>query len=87
MVYENWRNEVVSLVGQEKGDFIKNSLYVTSTGSNDWDNNYYLNPILMEFTPEEHTTFLIGKARSFIRVHQIPTKSTPFQIGFWVRFW
>lgn len=71
--YKNWKNEVVSLVGQEKGDFIvKNSLIVISTGTNDWVNNYYLNPLLSKkFTEDEYATFLIGKARTFLQVHQI----------------
>ena len=68
--YKNWKNEVVSLVGPKKGDYIiKNALYVISTGANDWINNYYLNPILQkEYDKETYTTFLIGKARAFLQV-------------------
>jgi len=71
--YKNWTKEVMSLVGQKRGEFIvKNSMHIICTGANDWVNNYYLNPVLMEkFTPEAYTTFLIGIARSYIQVHQI----------------
>lgn len=69
--YKNWKNEVVSLAGQEEGNhIISNALYVFSTGSNDWINNYYLSDDLMEqYTPETYTTFLISLARYHIQVH------------------
>lgn len=68
--YQNWKNEVKSLVGEEKGAYIiKNALNIVSTGANDWVNNYYLNPLLQKkYTPETYTTFLIGEARSYIQV-------------------
>ncbi|XP_024392320.1 GDSL esterase/lipase At5g03810 [Physcomitrium patens] len=67
--YKNWKNEVVSLAGQEEGNhIISNALYVFSTGSNDWINNYYLSDDLMEqYTPETYTTFLISLARYHIQ--------------------
>ena len=68
--YKNWKNEVISLVGPEKGEYIiKNALYIISTGSNDWVNNYYINPVLQkEYTQDAYTTFLIGKVRAFLQV-------------------
>ncbi|KAG0627926.1 hypothetical protein M758_2G238800 [Ceratodon purpureus] len=67
--YKNWKNEVISLVGPEKGEYIiKNALYIISTGSNDWVNNYYINPVLQkEYTQDAYTTFLIGKVRAFLQ--------------------
>ena len=68
--YKNWKNEVISLVGPEKGDFtIKNTLYVISTGANDWVNNYYINPILQkQYTKDAYTAFLISRVRAFLQV-------------------
>ncbi|XP_024366401.2 GDSL esterase/lipase At5g22810 [Physcomitrium patens] len=67
--YKNWKAEVLSLVGPEKGNFIiSTSLYIFSTGANDWVNNYYLNPVLMKkYNTDEYITFLIGLARGYIQ--------------------
>lgn len=61
---------MVSLVGPEKGNhIISNSLYIISTGSNDWVNNYYLNLELMQnYTSDAYTTFLIGLVGFYVKV-------------------
>lgn len=68
--YKNWKNEVISLLGPEKGETnIKSQLYVISTGANDWVNNYYINPVLQkQYTKDAYTAFLIGRVRSFLQV-------------------
>lgn len=73
--YKNWKAEVLSLVGPEKGNFIiSTSLYIFSTGANDWVNNYYLNPVLMKkYNTDEYITFLIGLARGYIQVQPLTT--------------
>lgn len=82
--FTKWQKEVVSLVGQERGEFIiNNTLCITSTGANDYVNNYYLFQVLRtRFTPEEYTTFLLGKARAYIQVRASdsnPNPLTPFE--------
>lgn len=69
--FKNWKNEVVSLVGQEKGNYIVGkALYVISTGSNDWVNNYYINLELMnKYSTDTYTTFLIDLVGSYVKVH------------------
>ena len=73
MWYKNWKNEVMSLVGQEEGNhIISKALYIISTGSNDWVNNYYLNLELMrKYTTDAYTTFLIGMVGSYVKVQII----------------
>ncbi|KAG0630020.1 hypothetical protein M758_1G148100 [Ceratodon purpureus] len=67
--FKNWKSEVVSLVGQEKGNYIVGkALYVISTGSNDWVNNYYINLELMnKYSTDTYTTFLIDLVGSYVK--------------------
>ncbi|XP_024382012.1 GDSL esterase/lipase At5g03820 [Physcomitrium patens] len=60
--FKSWKAEVLSLAGPKRGNFIiSNALYAFSTGSNDWVNNYYINPPLMKkYTPQAYTTLLLG---------------------------
>jgi hypothetical protein len=68
--FRNWKAEVLNVAGPEKGNFIiSNALYAFSTGTNDWVNNYYINPPLQkQYTPEQYTAFLLGEARKYIEV-------------------
>lgn len=68
--YKNWKAEVLSVAGPEKGNYIiKNALNIISTGTNDWVNNYYLSSNLQkQYTTDQWTAKLIGLARNHIQV-------------------
>lgn len=68
--YKNWQAEVISVAGPERGKYIiSNALHAFSTGSNDWVNNYYLNPNLMsKYTPTTYTTLLLQQVRNYVQV-------------------
>lgn len=68
--FKSWKAEVLSLAGPKRGNFIiSNALYAFSTGSNDWVNNYYINPPLMKkYTPQAYTTLLLGFVEQYTMV-------------------
>jgi len=68
--YKNWKAEVLSLAGPERGNFIiNNALYALSTGTNDWVNNYYLNLSLQKKYPtDKYIDFLVQNIRKYVLV-------------------
>lgn len=66
--YKNWKAEVLSLAGPERGNFIiNNALYAISTGTNDWVNNYYINiPLQQKYNPDQYSDFLVQNIRKYV---------------------
>ncbi|KAG6550720.1 hypothetical protein Mapa_007817 [Marchantia paleacea] len=56
------KKEIISQIGEESTDkLLRESIYLISTGSNDFVNSYNLNPILQaKFTPAAYETLLLG---------------------------
>ena len=80
---QNWKAEVLGVAGPERGNFIiSNTLYAISTGTNDWVNNYYVNPHLQANYPssELYTAFLLGEAQKYIQVCEWERK---VKVGIW----
>lgn len=65
--FKNWKAEVLSLAGPERGNFIiSNALYALSTGTNDWVNNYYLNlPLQQKYPEDKYIDFLVENIRKY----------------------
>lgn len=78
--FPNWQKEVISVAGQERGDYIlKKTLYIISTGANDWVNNYNLSPSLQkQYNQEAYTTFIVGEARKYIQAQLASAPSSNF---------
>ena len=68
--FKNWKTEVLSVAGSEKGNFIiSNALYAISTGTNDWVNNYYVNLHLQsEYPKDKYVTLLVDSVRTYTMV-------------------
>jgi len=86
--YKNWTTEVLSVAGPKKGNYIiENALYLISTGTNDWVNNYYLNsPLQQQYTPDQYTTMLLGLVRKYVQVRHLHLKSIEYALehGFFI---
>jgi len=67
--FKDYYQQVLSLAGEQNGeDIITNALYVIGTGSNDYVNNYFLNPFLMaNYSLDQYQTFLLGNAKGYIQ--------------------
>ena len=67
--YKQYQNELREYLGIEQANWvISEALYLLSIGTNDFLENYYINPFgrSSEFSIEEYQNFLVGIARDFI---------------------
>ncbi|KAL6507865.1 hypothetical protein OROGR_024060 [Orobanche gracilis] len=68
--YKDWQNRVVNLVGRAKANVIfSGGIHLISAGSNDFIQNYYINPILnTAFTPDRFSDILMRSYSTLIQV-------------------
>ncbi|GLJ25259.1 hypothetical protein SUGI_0483530 [Cryptomeria japonica] len=67
--FKVYQKKLRGLVGEENATHIlSEAIYGISMGSNDWVNNYFVNPIRMEqYTVQQYQNFLIEIASNFIQ--------------------
>eukprot|EP00253_Pinus_taeda_P001563 PITA_01563 len=67
--FTQYQNQLIELVGKAAASYIlSEAIYGISMGSNDFVNNYFINPIRMaQYTVEEYEDFLVEIATEFIR--------------------
>ncbi|KAJ7518955.1 hypothetical protein O6H91_20G016800 [Diphasiastrum complanatum] len=67
--YHSYRNKLITIVGRENASTIlSEALHVISTGSNDYVNNYYLNPLLQEqYDTQEFQRKLLLSFEEFVQ--------------------
>ncbi|KAL5545977.1 hypothetical protein UlMin_005664 [Ulmus minor] len=67
--YKDYQSKVVKLVGQVKAnDIFSGAIHVLSSGSSDFLQNYYINPLLNSaYRPEQFSDILINSYSNFIQ--------------------
>ncbi|KAM7254977.1 hypothetical protein ACFE04_020218 [Oxalis oulophora] len=67
--YKEYQNNVVSMVGKEKGDDIfSGSIHLLSTGTSDFIQNYYINPLLnIVYSPDRFSDMLMQSFSTFVQ--------------------
>ncbi|XP_073044356.1 GDSL esterase/lipase At5g03820-like [Primulina eburnea] len=67
--YKEWQRNVVNLVGKDKGNAtFSGGIHLLSSGSSDFIQNYYINPILNQaYTTDQFSNILIKSYSSFIQ--------------------
>lgn len=73
--YKEYQSKLAAVTGSAKAAFIiKEALYLACFGTADFLQNYYVNPKINKiYTPDQYSTYLVGKYTSFIRVSYILT--------------
>lgn len=69
--YNEYQSKLAAVAGKTKAAFIiKEALYLACFGTADFLQNYYVNPKINKvYTPDQYSTYLVGKYTSFIKVH------------------
>lgn len=67
--FKLYREQLVSMVGRENAsEIISGALFVISTGTDDFTNNYYLDPLTrLRYTVTEYQDHLLGHLSKFIQ--------------------
>ncbi|XWS43493.1 hypothetical protein CRYUN_Cryun16bG0108800 [Craigia yunnanensis] len=66
--YKEYQTKVVNLVGKAKAnDIISGAIHLLSAGSSDYIQNYYINPLLRVYTPDQFSDILIRSYSTFIQ--------------------
>ncbi|XP_074559255.1 GDSL esterase/lipase APG-like [Curcuma longa] len=66
--FREYQSRLAQLAGGQTSSIISDSLYVVSTGSSDFIQNYYVNPLLFKTqSPAQFAAFLVGIYANFIR--------------------
>uniref|UniRef100_A0A2P2JFF7 Uncharacterized protein n=1 Tax=Rhizophora mucronata TaxID=61149 RepID=A0A2P2JFF7_RHIMU len=67
--FKEYQSKLVRVAGSNKSaSIIKGALYILSTGSGDFLQNYYINPWLKSvYTPDQYGSYLIGSFNSFVK--------------------
>lgn len=67
--YKEYQKKLKEYVGDEKANkIVSEALYLISLGTNDFLENYYVNPDRQsQFTISQYEDFLVGLARNFIQ--------------------
>ncbi|XP_051113985.1 GDSL esterase/lipase At3g53100-like [Andrographis paniculata] len=66
--YRDWQRQVVDFVGQDKADtIISQGIHVVSTGSSDYIQNYYINPLVRSLSHDQFSDILIKSFSCFIQ--------------------
>ncbi|KAI4308122.1 hypothetical protein L6164_031228 [Bauhinia variegata] len=67
--YKEYQNKLRAYLGEEKAnEIIRESLYLVSSGTNDFLENYYTMPDRQfQFTIQQYEDFIIGLAENFLR--------------------
>lgn len=68
--YKEYQSKLAAVTGSSKAAFIiKEALYLACFGTADFLQNYYVNPKINKiYTPDQYSTYLIGKYTGFIKV-------------------
>lgn len=72
--YKEYQNKLVAIAGKSNASsIISGGLYLISSGSSDFLQNYYINPLLYEdYTPDQFSDILIESYANFIQVSIFP---------------
>ncbi|XP_050379519.1 GDSL esterase/lipase At5g03810-like [Argentina anserina] len=66
--YRAYQSRVVNMVGQAEADAIfSGAIHLLSAGTSDFVQNYYINPFLRGYTPDQFSDILIRSFSSFIQ--------------------
>ncbi|KAL8098918.1 GDSL esterase/lipase APG-like [Apium graveolens] len=67
--YKEYQSKLAAVTGSSKAAFIiKEALYLACFGTADFLQNYYVNPKINKiYTPDQYSTYLVGKYTSFIK--------------------
>lgn len=67
--YKEYQSKLAQIAGSKKASSIlSGALYIVSTGSSDFIQNYYVNPYLYKlYSPDEFSSFLISIFTNFIK--------------------
>ncbi|KAL1811275.1 hypothetical protein DCAR_0623483 [Daucus carota subsp. sativus] len=67
--YNEYQSKLAAVAGKTKAAFIiKEALYLACFGTADFLQNYYVNPKINKvYTPDQYSTYLVGKYTSFIK--------------------
>ncbi|KAG6498627.1 GDSL esterase/lipase APG-like [Zingiber officinale] len=66
--FREYQSRLPQVAGGQTSSIITESLYVVSTGSSDFIQNYYVNPLLFKTqSPAQFSAFLVGIYANFIR--------------------
>lgn len=67
--YRQYQNEVVSMVGSNNTSAIfSGAIHLLSAGTSDFIQNYYINPLLRIYSPDQFSNILIRSYSTFIQV-------------------
>ncbi|KAI5319196.1 hypothetical protein L3X38_038904 [Prunus dulcis] len=66
--YREYQNEVVSMVGRAKANAIfSGAIHLLSAGTSDFIQNYYINPLLKVYSPDQFSDILMISYSTFIQ--------------------
>ncbi|KAK4432505.1 GDSL esterase/lipase [Sesamum alatum] len=66
--YRDWQRKVVSMVGNEKANAIfSGGIHLISAGTSDFIQNYYINPFLRVYSPDQFSDILIRSYSTLIQ--------------------
>jgi hypothetical protein len=68
--FKEYLIKVKAIAGEENTtELIRESIYLVSTGSSDYVQNYYINPLVNKFrTPDQFADVLLQSFESFVKV-------------------
>ncbi|KAL0316162.1 UNVERIFIED_CONTAM: GDSL esterase/lipase [Sesamum radiatum] len=66
--YRDWQRKVVSMVGREKANAIfSGGIHLISAGTSDFIQNYYINPLLRVYSPDQFSDILMRSYSTLIQ--------------------
>lgn len=71
--YKQYQNQVKEMVGVERANQVfAGGIHLLSTGTSDFAQNYYINPIMATFyTPNRFSNLIMKSYRKFVQVSKI----------------
>lgn len=70
--YKEYQNKIVKIAAKYKANvtaIISDGLYLVSSGSSDFAQNYYINPLLYKvYTPDQFSDLLMQSYSTFVKV-------------------
>jgi len=80
--YKEYQSKLAKVAGSKQASSIlSGALYLVSSGSSDFVQNYYINPYLNKFySPDEFSSFLVSIFTNFIKAYITISTSHQFQL-------
>lgn len=67
--YKEYQSKLAAVARENTSTILSEALYIVSTGSSDFVQNYYINPWLNKlYSPDDYSTFLVGIFSNFVKV-------------------